>query len=272
MRPNLSILSYSLSTMFIFILISCTKPTEPKEEYSCMKLVYTLDYEIWLYDLMTETKEQLVALQDTTYENDTLTIYYRYHSDEARWSPDGIHIVFIESIGNDESHLKILNTVTGTQSFLPNHLSSQDGSAEWSPNGKKILYSKSIRSFGRNYEIFMMDFDGKNDLQITDRPSYLDTSPSLHSNGVDILFMSSHNQILNPPQIYSTTISQDSVIQMTEGDYTTWTPKFNPQTGEILYGRRPSKDDFISIWKASDLSFSDPIQLTTSEYFDTNWS
>ncbi|MCH8012712.1 MAG: hypothetical protein IIA61_12305 [Candidatus Marinimicrobia bacterium] len=99
---------------------------------------------------------------------------------------------------------------SGTSSFhhYKDHGSGGEGKGirleaalEWSADGKKIIFAKLLSSLGSNYEIFIVDVNGENEKQITDRPYHTDYNSSIHPNGVDILFDSSPNIGWEPPQI-----------------------------------------------------------------------
>ena len=202
-------------------------------DYSVMKLVFTRDNEIYLYDMITGELEKLIAIGDTIYTNEMGFSYTRIRADEARWSPDGKEIVFIEAVGTDGGNLKVLNLETGEQRFFENYIYRQDTTPEWSADGTKIVFSKSIVHLGLNYEIFIVDADGENENQITDRPYHADYNPTINTNGFDILFGSSYNTGDAPSQIFHTTINEDTSFQVTFFDEPTGEPEFNPVTDDI---------------------------------------
>ncbi len=64
-----------------------------------------------------------------------------------------------------------------------------DRYASYSPNGKRIIFESDERG---NWDIFMMDSDGKNRMMVTQSDS-ADRRPDWHPNGKSILFESSRS-------------------------------------------------------------------------------
>lgn len=256
------------------ILSSCEEPTGRRTPLSEMKLVFTRDNEIYLYDMINEELEKLIAVGDTIYTNELGYPFIRIWADEARWSPDSKEIVFVESWGTDVSNLKLLSIDSGDDHFLSDDRIIGGINPEWSTDGKKIIISKSIVHFGLNYEIFLVDTDGENETQITDRPYHADYNPTIHSNGFDILFGSSYNTGDDHSQIFHTTINGDTSLQVTFFDQPTGEPEFNPVTDDIIYRKKNDENSYSNIWKVSNINFTDPIQLTNSNYHKTHatWS
>lgn len=78
------------------------------------------------------------------------------------WSPDGRSIAFVSShTGNFEIH--IMDLASGDISQLTNSLAESGGYAsfsDWSPDGKKIVYSLALPGAGRH--IYIIDINGRN--------------------------------------------------------------------------------------------------------------
>jgi Tol biopolymer transport system component/serine/threonine protein kinase len=81
------------------------------------------------------------------------------------YSPDGRQIVFANRVGEDPTSIWMVNAdglnprliYTGNNSIV---------AVAWSPNGEKIAYAMSL-GVPQEYEIFMMDINGKNHVRVS---------------------------------------------------------------------------------------------------------
>jgi CubicO group peptidase (beta-lactamase class C family) len=95
------------------------------------------------------------------------------------WSPDGTRIVL--ELRGDEVHIGVLDLSTGSLAdlgpgFVP----------KWSPDGERLTF---IRGTDDALDIYVMDADGANVVQLTDDPAF-DTFPIWSPDGETILFVS----------------------------------------------------------------------------------
>lgn len=254
--------TFILGSCNIFSPLDSDDTTERSQTYSEMKLIFTRLNEIWLYDLLTEELEKLIAVGEPVYTHESGSTLYRISADQAKWSPDGKEIVFIERVGFNGGHLKVHSLETGEQRFFQNRSGRGDAHPEWSADGKKIVFAK----FVYDSEIFIVDSDGENETQLTDRPHYTDTFPTIHANGIDIVFGSLDDRTYEPIQIFHTTINGDTAVQLTFSDVHLLQPEINRVTAEMIYARKNEGNSYFNIWKVSDMNFEDPVQLTESDY------
>ena len=111
------------------------------------------------------------------------------------WSPDGKRIAFeSDRDGHGPFHFEIyvMDADGGNPQNLTNDPNS-DSAPSWSPDGKRIVFA-SNRDGNRdgnreNYEIYVMDADGKNTRRLTNN-RVDDKSPSWSSDGKRIVFSS----------------------------------------------------------------------------------
>ncbi len=104
---------------------------------------------------------------------------------QPKWSPDSRKIVFIRfSAGNNNDICVINPDGTGLAALTDNKFHNE--SPSWSPDGKKIVF-QSTRA-GRT-SIFIMDADGKNEIQLTKYSGdKKDETPCWSPDGRKILF------------------------------------------------------------------------------------
>ncbi len=81
------------------------------------------------------------------------------------YSPDGRTIVFANSVGNNPSAIWMVNA-DGLNPRLVYTGSNTIVATAWSPNGEKIAYAMSMGT-PQEYEIFIMNADGKNHIRIS---------------------------------------------------------------------------------------------------------
>jgi len=81
---------------------------------------------------------------------------------EPAWSPDGKRIVFA-NFGN-ENGIYLVDADGGNKQELGDGVS-----ASWSPDGKRIVFASNRDG---DYEVYIMDADGKDLAKLTDNPAY----------------------------------------------------------------------------------------------------
>lgn len=96
--------------------------SDSTKNYTEMKLVFTRDNEIYLYNMLNEHLEKIIAIGDSIWTEESGFSFTRLWADNARWSPDGKEIVFVEAVGTDGGNLKVLNLKTKEQRFFHNYV------------------------------------------------------------------------------------------------------------------------------------------------------
>jgi Tol biopolymer transport system component len=80
---------------------------------------------------------------------------------DARWSPDGTKFVFDAPTNRSQADLFVMNA-DGTNRRQLLATAKLEGAAGWSPDGRKILFTRFNDSSGRNADVLVMNADGTN--------------------------------------------------------------------------------------------------------------
>lgn len=110
------------------------------------------------------------------------------------WSPDGSRILFQSNReGEDDFFIYVMNSDGSNVQKIPN---SEGGNyAKWSHDGSKIAFFVERNG---NTEIFLINTDGSNPINITNNPA-TDETPSFTSDGSKIAFQT--NRGAKPPVV-----------------------------------------------------------------------
>jgi Tol biopolymer transport system component len=128
------------------------------------------------------------------------------------YSPDGTRIAFVNQTENVPSSIWVVNA-DGLNPHLVYHGLNTIVSAAWSPDGGTIAYAMS-RGVVNEYEIFLMDSDGKNNRQISQGMLGIGGSIDWSPDGRYILIYAGP---VGDKDIFRIELSSGEVTQLTDG-------------------------------------------------------
>jgi TolB protein len=152
----------------------------------------------------------------------------------VEWSPDGQSIAFSEFAGGDYSPEKWVVFIASRDGSQWRQLATNATWVTWSPDGKRLAYAS--RRTG-NSEIFVVDVDGHNEIQLTEHPG-LDSAPSWSPDGAQIAFSSDREGNVD---VFVMKTNGSGVRRLTEGLGNDYNPSWSPDGDQIVFYR--SLDD-----------------------------
>src|SRR5919108_1894882 len=176
---------------------------------------------------------------------DAFASFYFTKSSEDKnpsWSPDGSQIAF-ES-GRDNQMLTYVNhdnyvmAVDGSNVKRLTDDGADEGGPRWSPNGESIAYAK-MEYFSKQelienptWDIYVMNADGTNQIQLTDDPAN-ELEPSWSPDGGKIAFISDRNG--QNFDIYVMNANGSNVTQLTNDSANEFGPAWSPDGKQIVF-------------------------------------
>ena len=105
----------------------------------------------------------------------------RSENDAPAWSPDGSRIVVgTAAAGASDMQIAVMNR-DGSGQMLLTHPPGFDFQPVWSPDGTKVVFTRSGSS--GDSEIYVINADGSNQINVSNRPESLETGPNWNGQG-----------------------------------------------------------------------------------------
>lgn len=154
----------------------------------------------------------------------------------------------------------------------PNHNSGP----AWSPDGKHIVFSKSIRvedpKQGQRKSLFIIDQDGSNERRLTHAPT-LDSQAEWSPDGQHIVFCSHRS---GKPEIHVININTGGIQQLTHSPDKAWAagPSWSPNGKYITYRYRlpENGNSTIYVMNADGKNATPLIKVDKWTRFTPSWS
>ncbi|MBA3872160.1 MAG: PD40 domain-containing protein [Anaerolineae bacterium] len=203
------------------------------------RIVYTM------ISLSSDKELMRVNLDGT---NNCILTKNNIEDSDPSWSPDGTRIVYnsmFSSAGYSfEDQLYIMNANGENIVKLTSEDFSLIGSADWSPDGQKIVFEAGIR--GKPYfQVFVINADGTNLINLSNA-ARADTSPKWSPDGRSIVFISGPIYDNKAPpgtdqskndEIFVMDTGGTNLRQLTDNDKRENDPSWSPDGEWIAFNR-----------------------------------
>jgi TolB protein len=157
---------------------------------------------------------------------------------DGAWAPDGERIVFTRLTGPSDIFSMNLDGTASTN-LTPNTTNSEDRHPDWSPLGDRIAYA--------NGDIWVMDANGSNKVNLTNSPSTFEDNPDWSPDGQRIIF-DAESQASGPASgfignrdVAVMDADGTDVVKLTNDPETDqYDPVFSPNGQQVAYTQRPA--------------------------------
>lgn len=196
-----------------------------------------------------------------------LTQLTDFRSNNGDWSPDGSQIVFQSDHQNEPQDIPDIYQIDINGGNLVEILDDPpvaDFSPRWSPDGSQIMF---ISDRSGNYEIFRMNTDGSNIVQVTNTDSpIIDIAVSPDGNRIAFTYAYAYPQGADL-YIIGKDGSTDSIVQVTDNKAAAFddSPTWSMDGEKIFFSSNRSGNSDLWMINADG---SDLVQLTDDEYND----
>jgi len=173
------------------------------------------------------------------------------------WSPDGARLALSSAndilIMNNDGTFQNQLTVDGTE-FEP----------AWSPDGTKIAFASGRTG---TFQIFTMNIDGTNQVNISNNPLVNDRQPAWSPDGTKIAFQRTPNAINPVGKIWTMNSNGSGQVQVTLGVGTDERPSYSPDGLNIAFST--NRDGNFEIYRTPAVGGL-ATRLTTNAASDRN--
>ena len=192
---------------------------------------------------------------------------------EPAWSPDGNSIAFVSrsfafgpasfsSVSRD-IYVADVNGERVTQ--LTNTPGAAEYAPSWSPDGKMIVYDRTVPATRGDIWIMNADGSGQRELFATDEN---ESYPSFSPDGSKIVFSSSRD---GDSEIYVMDVTGEGLRKLTGNTYADWAPHWSADGSQIVFSSDRSGNDEVFVMSADG---TDEAALTDDDATDRSpaWS
>ncbi len=143
-------------------------------------------------------------------------------------SPDNSKIAFT-TFARGTPAIDVYSLETGRRLPFYNQVASLNATPNFTPDGKRILYSSSASGYA---QIYSANLDGS-DLRRVSTSRSIDIEPKVNpKNGVEIVFVSDRSGY---PQIYKMNMEGADVMRLTTGEGEAVNPAWHPEGQHIVF-------------------------------------
>jgi len=171
----------------------------------------------------------------------------------SAWSPDRSLIAFAS---NDTGTWHIY-TIDPTGENLTQITDFSSADPDWSPDGGSLIFQSDHRNEPENVpDIYAINLDGSNLIEILDNPELPDFDPGWSPNGTQIMFGSNRTGI---SETFVMNANGENITQLIPDEFRDYYSKWSPDGSKILFisDRNGNPDLYVM-----DVDGSNVIQLT----------
>jgi len=144
-----------------------------------------------------------------------------------KWSPDGSKILFaVKDVWN-------LYTINADGTGLTQLTDFRSNNGDWSPDGSKIVFQSDHQNEPKDTpDIYVIDAEGKNKVEILDEPSTADFSPRWLPDGSQIMFISNRT---GNYEVFRMGTDGSNIVQITKTDSPIIDIALSPDSSRIAF-------------------------------------
>ena len=164
------------------------------------RIVFAADPEIdgvWEVYVMNSDGSGAVALTEST------------GGDTPAWSPDGTRIAFRRTL--PQTDIYTMNPDGSAMSAVTTSPREESG-PDWSPDGTRIAFSADD---GRSDDVFFIDADGSEFMNVTDLPLSAEFDPAWSPDGTQIAFSLDFDDLLCTHDLFRIDVDGSNLVQLT---------------------------------------------------------
>jgi TolB protein len=105
------------------------------------------------------------------------------------WHPSGRYIAY-HVLEEDRHRLAVTDLVTGAQRSLTNQLGALDNTPAVSPDGKSVVFTRSVEATAGSTDLYVMPFDGGRATRVSVARGSINMAPSWSPDGRRLVFSS----------------------------------------------------------------------------------